>query len=260
MFFFQFLVQAGLFFTIPLYLSVALGLSAIDTGCGSCRCRSRCSSPPPGSPASSRTSRRGAWSRAGCSRCSPGSCRCSWPWTSTPGAEIVTVPLLLAGPRDRRAGLAAGQRHRLRRAGRPERRGRRPPEHRDQPRGLAGHRARRVPADRDAHRVVPARGSPRTPPSRRRSPRRPASSSPAGSRSSPTPTSRPRSPRPVRAPRSRQAVVDENEQARLDGLRVALAALALIALLGLFFTTRIPTRQPGSDPPTREEPAEPAQA
>ena len=32
MFFFQFLVQAGVFFTIPLYLSVALGLSAIDTG------------------------------------------------------------------------------------------------------------------------------------------------------------------------------------------------------------------------------------
>src|SRR5947207_9073285 len=32
MFFFQFLIQAGLFFTIPLYLSVALGLSAIDTG------------------------------------------------------------------------------------------------------------------------------------------------------------------------------------------------------------------------------------
>ena len=32
MFFFQFLVQAGMFFTIPLYLSVALGLSAIDTG------------------------------------------------------------------------------------------------------------------------------------------------------------------------------------------------------------------------------------
>ena len=27
-----FLIQAGLFFTIPLYLSVALGLSAIDTG------------------------------------------------------------------------------------------------------------------------------------------------------------------------------------------------------------------------------------
>jgi len=32
MFFFQFLIQAGLFFTVPLYLSVALGLSAVDTG------------------------------------------------------------------------------------------------------------------------------------------------------------------------------------------------------------------------------------
>lgn len=32
MFFFQYLVQAGLFFTIPLFLSVALGLSALETG------------------------------------------------------------------------------------------------------------------------------------------------------------------------------------------------------------------------------------
>jgi hypothetical protein len=32
MFFFQFLVQAGVFFVVPLYLSVALGLSALDTG------------------------------------------------------------------------------------------------------------------------------------------------------------------------------------------------------------------------------------
>jgi MFS family permease len=31
-FFLQYLLQAGLFFTVPLYLSVALGLSAIDTG------------------------------------------------------------------------------------------------------------------------------------------------------------------------------------------------------------------------------------
>jgi hypothetical protein len=32
MFFFQFLLQAGLFFTIPLFLSVSLGLSAVETG------------------------------------------------------------------------------------------------------------------------------------------------------------------------------------------------------------------------------------
>jgi MFS family permease len=32
MFFFQFLIQAGLFFIVPLFLSVALGLSAVETG------------------------------------------------------------------------------------------------------------------------------------------------------------------------------------------------------------------------------------
>jgi EmrB/QacA subfamily drug resistance transporter len=32
MFFFQYLVQAGMFFVVPLYLSVCLGLSALDTG------------------------------------------------------------------------------------------------------------------------------------------------------------------------------------------------------------------------------------
>ena len=32
MFFFQFLMQAGLFFVVPLYLSVCLGLSALETG------------------------------------------------------------------------------------------------------------------------------------------------------------------------------------------------------------------------------------
>ena len=49
------------------------------------------------------------------------------------------------------------------------------------------------------------------------------------------------------------AVLDENGEARLAGLRTALAALGLIALLGLFFATRIPTVQPGATP----EPARP---
>ncbi|HEY1332406.1 MAG TPA: MFS transporter [Actinomycetota bacterium] len=43
-----------------------------------------------------------------------------------------------------------------------------------------------------------------------------------------------------------QAIVDVNEQARVDGLRTALALLALIAVVALFFTRRIPARQPGS--------------
>ncbi|MFL5736233.1 MAG: MFS transporter [Actinomycetota bacterium] len=41
-----------------------------------------------------------------------------------------------------------------------------------------------------------------------------------------------------------QAVLDVNEEARLDGLRSALALLALIGMLALFFTRRIPAEQP----------------
>jgi Na+/melibiose symporter-like transporter len=41
------------------------------------------------------------------------------------------------------------------------------------------------------------------------------------------------------------AIVDENEQARVAGLRAALALLAIVGVIGLFFTRRIPTTQPG---------------
>ncbi|MGQ4383393.1 MFS transporter [Streptomyces sp. SAS_270] len=43
-----------------------------------------------------------------------------------------------------------------------------------------------------------------------------------------------------------EAALDANAAARLDGLRAALAILALTALLSLFFTRRIPTTQPRS--------------
>jgi hypothetical protein len=46
-----------------------------------------------------------------------------------------------------------------------------------------------------------------------------------------------------------QAIVDENEQARVDGLRATLALLGLFPLIALFFTRRIPTKQP-TGPPT----------
>jgi MFS family permease len=47
-------------------------------------------------------------------------------------------------------------------------------------------------------------------------------------------------------PRSADAIVEENESARLDGLRTALAVLAGLALVALFFTGRLPDRPPGS--------------
>jgi MFS family permease len=44
------------------------------------------------------------------------------------------------------------------------------------------------------------------------------------------------------------AIVEENETSRLVGLRSALAVLAILALVALFFTGGIPTRQPGTEP------------
>jgi hypothetical protein len=42
------------------------------------------------------------------------------------------------------------------------------------------------------------------------------------------------------------AVLEANQQARLDGLRAALVVLAGVAVLALFAARRIPTQQPGS--------------
>jgi MFS family permease len=47
-------------------------------------------------------------------------------------------------------------------------------------------------------------------------------------------------------PTTTQAIVDENERARVDGLRSALALLAIFGLIALFFTKEIPTTQPGA--------------
>ncbi|WP_226925246.1 MFS transporter [Georgenia thermotolerans] len=51
----------------------------------------------------------------------------------------------------------------------------------------------------------------------------------------------------VDAPTS-AAIMQENTLARLDGLRWSLATLALLALVALFLTDRIPDRQPGRSP------------
>src|SRR5262245_49640263 len=45
-----------------------------------------------------------------------------------------------------------------------------------------------------------------------------------------------------------QAIVDENEAARLDGLRAALVVLALLALVALAFTGAVPVEQPAAAP------------
>ena len=47
-------------------------------------------------------------------------------------------------------------------------------------------------------------------------------------------------------PQEAQAAMQANTKARLVALRAALAVLALVALVALFFTGRIPSRQPGA--------------
>ena len=49
-------------------------------------------------------------------------------------------------------------------------------------------------------------------------------------------------------PQAADAIVEENATARIDGLRASLSVLAVIALLALFFSRRIPTRQPSAAP------------
>ena len=48
--------------------------------------------------------------------------------------------------------------------------------------------------------------------------------------------------------RTAATIVDENAEARLSALRAALAVVALVAAVALFFTGPIPSRQPGSTP------------
>jgi len=46
------------------------------------------------------------------------------------------------------------------------------------------------------------------------------------------------------------AIVTENANARIDGLRSSLSLLAIVALIALFATRRIPTQQPTASPPS----------
>jgi MFS family permease len=52
-------------------------------------------------------------------------------------------------------------------------------------------------------------------------------------------------------PETADAITEEYETARLDGLRASLSVLAVIALIALFFTRSIPTTQPSTAPSSR---------
>ena len=242
-FFFQYLLQAGLFFAVPLFLSVALGLSAIATGVRllplSITLLLAAVGCPQGLPERLPAPRRAARVPRAVRRHRHHGGRAR----RRRRARDRDLADAARRARHRRAGLPARQRDRLVGARRAERRGRRPAEHRHQPRRVDRHRAGRRGAHLGAHHVVPQPASRTTPPSPRTSPPRPRWSWPAASRSCPTRTSD-RARQGRRAPKTADAIVDENANARIDGLRASLSVLALIALIALFSTRRIPTRQP----------------
>jgi len=55
------------------------------------------------------------------------------------------------------------------------------------------------------------------------------------------------------APKTADAIVEENAKARIDGLRASLSVLAVIALIALFVSRRIPTKQPSAAPASEPE-------
>ena len=248
-FFFQFLLQAGLFFVIPLFLSVALGLSAVATGVRllplSIALLAAAVGVPKIFPKASprRVVRIGfgllfvaivilvAVARRGL------------------GSEVVTWPLILAGLGVGALASQLGQRHRVLAPRLAERRGRRRPEHPHEPGRIHRHGPGRHHPDRRPHLDVPRHSWPATP----RSPppwhRRRRWNSRRGSRSSATRTSLRRWPRPDVPTETADAIVSDNASARINGLRASLAVLALLALVGLALTRRLPTVQPSERPP-----------
>jgi hypothetical protein len=57
-----------------------------------------------------------------------------------------------------------------------------------------------------------------------------------------------------------QAIVDENEEARIQGLRASLAVLAIAALIALFLTRLIPVEPVGGSSTGREPAGDAASA
>ena len=247
MFFFQFLVQAGLFFTIPLYLSVALGLSAIGTGIRIMPLSITLLIAAAGIPRFFPNVSPRLVVQGGLLAMFAGTLSLFLSIDADAGAEIVTVPLLLAGLG---IGALASQLGSVTVSAVPDNQS---PEVGGLQNtatnlgasigtALAGslliaaltasflsgiEQNPDVPSEVTAQANVElADGIPFISDADLETALEEAGASADVTR----------------------AVLDENEQARLDGLRTALAALALIALIGLFFASRIPTEQPGATP------------
>jgi MFS family permease len=247
LFFHQYLIQAGLFFTIPLYLSVALGLSAIDTGIRILPLSLTLLAAAAGIPRFLPNVSPRRVVRLGLLAMLAGIVALFASIDPAAGAEIVTVPLLLAGLG---IGALASQLGSVTVSAVPDE---------DSPEvGGLQNTATNLGASIGtalAGSILIAflttsfltgiQQNPAVPDSVKAQ----ANVELAGGV-------------PFLSDADLQAALDKagvseetataalkaNQQARLDGLRAALVVLAVIALLALFSGRRIPTAQPGSAP------------
>ena len=247
MFFFQFLVQAGIFFVVPLYLSVCLGLSALGDRRAAAaalghaaRGRDRDPAAPSERLAAPRRPRRAAGAaRSGRSSCSPGStrtrgrrscsCRCSSIGLGIGALASQLGAVTVSAVPDERSPEVGGIQNTMTNLG-----------------ASLGHGDRRLDPDR-----APSRR--RSSSNIQQSSAHPGAREGAGAgrdrrrravRLRRRPGGR-RSTRPASARGRADAALDAYQDARLDGLRAALAILAAPGAL------RALRRAAHSDDPTR---------
>ena len=247
LFFFQYLIQAGLFFTIPLYLSVALGLSAIDTGIRILPLSITLLLAAAGIPRFLPNVSPRRVVRLGLLAMLAGIVSLFASIDPAAGAEIVTVPLLLAGLG---IGALASQLGSVTVSAVPDQ---------DSPEvgglqntgtnlgasigtALAGSM---LIAGLTSSFLTGIQQNPAVPESVK------AQANVELADGVPYTSDADLQVALDQAGVSEEtatAILEVNQQARLDGLRAALVVLAVAALLALFAARRIPTEQPGSAP------------
>ncbi|HEY3090388.1 MAG TPA: MFS transporter [Jatrophihabitantaceae bacterium] len=245
MFFFQFQIQAGLFFTIPLYLSVALGLSAIDTGIRIIPLSITLLLAAAGIPRFFPDISPRLAVRAGLLAMFSGILWLLVSIDADAGAGIVTVPLLLAGLG---IGALASQLGSVTVSAVPDE---------DSPEvGGLQNTATNLGASIGTALAGSLLIAALTASFLHGIEQNPAVPSQVSSQASvklasgiPFVSDADLEKALTDAGASKEvtnAVLDENTKARVDGLRIALTSLALVALVALFASRRMPTKQPGS--------------
>jgi MFS family permease len=245
LFFYQFLIQAGLFFTIPLYLSIALGLSAIETGVRILPLSVTLLLAAAGIPRFLPNVSPRLVVRLGLLAMLAGIVALFASIDAAAGAEIVTVPLLLAGLG---VGALASQLGSVTVSSLPD-------EASPEVGGLqnTGTNLGASIGTALAGSILIAGLTASFLQGIEQNPAVPASvKSQANVKLAggvPFISDADLAAALDKAGTSEEAskaILDVNQQARLDGLRGALVALAAIALLALFAARRIPNEQPGS--------------